>query len=557
MRCSTLIFTLFSFLYANSISSQCRIDDVLFDFQIQNSYRNHSPGNIGSLNWNSDYQGGDFIQQPRLKFNSALWIGGFTQDGNLKLAGNIHAGSNNHDYVAGPWTNDLENIEEICPFFNRSWIISGNEIRKMRDDFDNINLDIGKVPRDILEWPALGNPHFEGGEFITRDLAPFFDYDGDGLYNPLEGDYPIVMIENPDFMPLQFMFTVYHDNYVHTESFGDPVNIEIHQMDYLVGCIEEIEANTAVFTRAKLVYHGEENLRDVKIAIWEDTYFGCGSNDYIGCNPDENFTFVYDKNGTEVTSIFPCPFEGKAIYPRVFLNSNLESFITNTPINEIPLQSDGSADRKYNLMNGIWPDGTPLTDSGNGYNPGNTSVTKCIFPGVPTDSTQWSLQSLGLDKFDIHTVATIWDGDLVAGDEITLDFGDFVYTDANTNGLDGFNTLSSAVDNLRNQFQSFKDGSFACDEISSTIPIENHFPISIYPNPVTDVLHIELPTDYNTGRLIIYDNLGVRFLEKEYLNSSSQISIDMSSFPAGLYHLEYVVRNSKERNVYTTKVVRL
>jgi hypothetical protein len=559
MKYSTFIVALISILFTTEISSQCDLISFSEDREIFNSNRNHRHFAIGNLSWDQNFLGVESLNKPSLKFNSAFWIGGFTEDGALKLAANQYTGSNNFDYIAGPWLNEKSQLSESCPHFLRAWKVNGQKVRDMIEDFDNKNLNINNVPRDILEWPAIGNPHFEGSEFITRGLAPFFDYDGDGIYNPLEGDYPIVFEENPDFMPLQFMFTVYNDNFVHTETFADPVNIEIQQIDYLVDCTQDIEANTAVFTRAKFIYHGDSNLTATRIAIWEDADLGCHVNDIIGCFPEQNLTYTANLSGIENTS---CPsgavnIDGSTIFPRVLLNSDLESFITRRPVDG-PFQTTMSFEEYYNLMRGIWHDGTPLTNFGNGYNPGSDSITQYIFSGDPLDTSEWSMESQDwVNNIISSTVSTIYNGTLAPGQEITFDFADFVHNHGAPDGLDGFNTLQIAVDNLRDQFQSFKDGSFTCDEISSTTPIEKYFPISIYPNPVTDILHIELPTDSNTGRLIIYDNLGVRFLEKEYLNSSSQISIDMSSFPAGLYHLEYVVRNSKERNVYTTKVVRL
>jgi hypothetical protein len=539
------------------MSSQCGTITFPEDYDISNSNRFHSPGNLGSLSWFGRFLGEDSGNMPPLVLNSAFWIAGFGEDGELNLATNRYTGSKNFDFFAGPWSNDKSQLSESCGLFLRAWIVNGQKVREMIEDFDNMNLNINNIPRDILEWPAIGNPHFDGSEFITRDLAPFFDYDGDGLYNPLEGDYPIVLKENPDFMPLQFMFIVYHDNYIHTETFADPVNIEIHQMDYLVDCIEDIESNTAVFTRAKFVYHGEENLTDTRIAIWDDCNLGCGDNDYVGCFPEEDYTYYYNKDGAESLCSSGQDFiSGGAIFPRVFLNSNFESFITTSHVEETG--NNPNIDERYNLLNGLWRDGTPITDSGTGYNPGSTSTTKFLFSGLPTDTAQWSMQNLDFSNdYNARTVSTMWQGTLVPGQELTFDFADFVHNHADPDGLDGFNTLQTAVDNFKDQFRSFKDGSFTCDEISSITPIENHFPISIYPNPVTDVLHIELPTDSNTGRLIIYDNLGVRFFEQEYLNFGSQISIDMSSFPSGLYHLEYLPENGKERNVYIAKVVRI
>jgi hypothetical protein len=42
------------------------------------------------------------------------------------------------------------------------------------------------IPKFILEWPAHGNLANKEDYY----LAPFYDYNGDGNYNPYDGDYP-------------------------------------------------------------------------------------------------------------------------------------------------------------------------------------------------------------------------------------------------------------------------------------------------------------------------------------------------------------------------------
>jgi hypothetical protein len=58
--------------------------------------------------------------------------------------------------------------------------------------------------------------------------------------------------------------------------------------------------------------------------------------------------------------------------------------------------------------------------------------------------------------------------------------------------------------------------------------------ISAYPNPCTDVLHIDLPTD-QTYTISVYDVRGARVYSSEVSNTSSNVSIPMAAQPAGLY----------------------
>lgn len=60
-------------------------------------------------------------------------------------------------------------------------------------------------------------------------------------------------------------------------------------------------------------------------------------------------------------------------------------------------------------------------------------------------------------------------------------------------------------------------------------------PIMVYPNPVTDVLHVLLPPA--AQRLTVYDILGQVVVEQNVEANKSQVSIDLSDLPAGIYLL--------------------
>jgi hypothetical protein len=44
------------------------------------------------------------------------------------------------------------------------------------------------IPNSIAIWPGV----FPLGS--TTKLAPFFDNDNDGIYNPINGDYPLIKV---------------------------------------------------------------------------------------------------------------------------------------------------------------------------------------------------------------------------------------------------------------------------------------------------------------------------------------------------------------------------
>lgn len=56
--------------------------------------------------------------------------------------------------------------------------------------------------------------------------------------------------------------------------------------------------------------------------------------------------------------------------------------------------------------------------------------------------------------------------------------------------------------------------------------------IAIYPNPASDVLHIQMPTTSTLEKVIIYNNLGQKVME------SSALDFSVSSLPTGVHYLD-------------------
>ena len=79
--------------------------------------------------------------------------------------------------------------------------------------------------------------------------------------------------------------------------------------------------------------------------------------------------------------------------------------------------------------------------------------------------------------------------------------------------------------------------------------------LDIFPNPTTGPLNIELPEDQRAGQLQIIDNNGKQILREELDKRRDTYQIDLSSYPSGIYHVEYLPRDNKERLIYTGKVV--
>jgi hypothetical protein len=133
-------------------------------------------------------------------FTSALWLGGVDVNGQLKLAALRYR--EGQDYWTGPLTTtgDATVTPETCEEFDahfritkdevklfNEWFISGLEDQTNGTLTQNINFPDYVIPESILNWPAHGDISL-GQDYY---LAPFYDRDLDGEYDPInDGDYP-------------------------------------------------------------------------------------------------------------------------------------------------------------------------------------------------------------------------------------------------------------------------------------------------------------------------------------------------------------------------------
>jgi hypothetical protein len=65
--------------------------------------------------------------------------------------------------------------------YDKIWKVSYTDINNFITAFNSGSV---VATPDMLTWPAHGSGN------NSRNLAPFVDYNGDGIYNPNDGDYP-------------------------------------------------------------------------------------------------------------------------------------------------------------------------------------------------------------------------------------------------------------------------------------------------------------------------------------------------------------------------------
>ena len=264
-------------------------------------------------------------------FSTSLWIGGIDINNNLKLAAyrygqgpNTASAHTKNDFWPGPLTIDgTAAIDaEVCSHYDHLYPISREEVQEFlawfssKDEYPDY-----QIPPSILEWPAHGD-RAKGQAYF---LAPFFDEDGDGTYDPYNGDYPYYDLGNklcpsnlkpgerlarahlrngePDdtlgilvdqvIKGDQTMWSVYNDkgNY-HSETEGEPIGMEIRAQYFAFATNDEI--NDMTFYSYEIINRSTYKLTGTYFSQWVDPDLGYALDDYVGCDVKRGLGYCYN-----------------------------------------------------------------------------------------------------------------------------------------------------------------------------------------------------------------------------------------------------------------------
>jgi hypothetical protein len=271
-------------------------------------------------------------------FNFSMWIAGADVNGHFYLAAERYRMSG-QDFYSGPFS--IVTPPDFVKKWSRVWKLRRSEIEYHKSHWW-LN---GYTPIEaIATWPGNGNPQY--GQMDT--LAPYKDVDGNGLYNPMKGDYPVIRGD-------MAVFSIYNDyTGLHTETQGTPIHLEVHSMAYAFDCQEDSALWNTVFLHLDLYNRAPFNYLDCAVGFFIDGDLGSAWDDYVSTDVSRGSINFY--NGTD--------FDGTPAFPGYGQHPPAQSF---TLLAGPYMDPDGEDNPKYDSLSH-----EPCDLSINGFGFGNT-----------------------------------------------------------------------------------------------------------------------------------------------------------------------------------------
>ena len=321
-------------------------------------------------------------------YAGALWMGGTDPNNQLRIAALTFRSGN--DFWAGPLSVDgggsfdvsqgtldwgfADISPEVCMEYDNFYITERQEVELFNAWYEcsnDPNCDVSveypdyQIPSSILQWPGNFNIDLDYTQSYDFNLAPFYDRNSDGVYNPADGDYPWYDLTNQIDCRTSRRVTLYGDynmwwvfndkGNIHTETSGDPIGMEIKAQAFAFATNDEV--NSMTFYNYELINRSYYTLNNTYFSVWVDSDIGCSEDDYVGCDVQRGLSYQYNADANDDG----CQYAIQGYPPAVGVDFFEGPYQDNDGIDN-PLTSDVSSAKNLN--------GIPYKGLGIGYGDG-------------------------------------------------------------------------------------------------------------------------------------------------------------------------------------------
>jgi hypothetical protein len=551
-------------LVINNINAGVSADGMLF----ANFGQLPGQGTVGLNSAHFKYPAGS---STNTILNSVLWIGGITASDSLHFEGGCYRAGGS-DIQPGP-VSDVYDTH----FEHRYWKLW--KLNKTDIDFHRNNWSQpGYQPiADIASWP--GNGVESSGQ--AAQLAPYGDYNQDGKYDPMDGDYPLIRGD-------QSIYFIMNDDMIHNESFGNKLKVEIHGMVYGFDVPGDSMLSNTVFVHYDLINRSDKTYHDTYAGVFTDFDIGNPWDDYVGCDVTRASYYGFNGDNFDEDEDYNYSAEGYGEFPpaqsvTVLGGPFMDSDGTDNPSGGCHYSvngwnfGNGIADDErfgltdfvykyywdpeypyydweyFNSMKSTWEDGSRLQFGGNGrladpravgpdcmfMFPGDSDPlnwgTGCITPNAPynQDGFYWTDSNTN-QRGDRNGLGAMGPFTFKPGDVQEIDLA-YVVANGWNGPVSSVNKLMEYIDSLRYRV-SLGEIIVPNDKLGVNEIKDQYGQLKIFPNPASDQVHYTLNgNNEKIRKLTVYDVFG-RIVLSGIINNDDN-NFDISGLSSGFYVL--------------------
>lgn len=415
----------------------------------------------------------------------------------------VGPGYPNFEFGAGPIANDY-NLDTYLNTYDRIWYVYRTEVLSHILNWDQLGY---VVPLSISSWPGNGN--ILNGE--AQILAPFEDVNGNSIYEPELGEYPLIRGDQATFCILN------DENNSHLSSGLTPLKQEIHLMTYQYATSDCLSQTT--FLHFEIFNRSQEVYTDYTFGLLNDYDLGNFADDFVGSDSNLSLSYVYNGDSNDEDNGGTNGYgENPPAFGFMELNQNLSS--------NVPFDATNANTGSFNNMKGLKGDGTAVLDA-------SSAPTSFSFDNsADVNNTEKGLGNIPSDKrMVLGTTSSI----LNSGESICRDFA-MIYARADSyiTGLESVDLLKVNAATVQQYYDSFD---FSCNPMVGIQELTKSSNLEVYPNPAENVLMLLIDGDFDYSILSIEGKLILSGKAKD-----SKINVEVLN--SGMYYLE-VISNEK------------
>lgn len=538
---------------------------------------------------------GSFYRVPKQSglgtiFNLSLWFAGLDFINQVHLSGGTLI---NEEFQPGPVSSNYTGT--YAQTWNKVWKLTRTQVQYHNNHWNQP----GYVPIPaIAGWP--GNGDTLNGQLPI--LAPFKDLNNDGIYNPLQGDYPEIPGD-------QAIYFIYNDDQPPTIGLSSlNMKFEIRGMAYAFDCPMDSALMFTTFYHYDIINRSNFDYFSCAIGLYVDPDVGYSWDDYMGSDVARSSFYAYnglnyDGNAGNAGYGQNPPMQAFTVLGGPFLPSDSmdnPAYVPGTmnncgfPVNGInfgdnvidnerigltgfnklynsltgPMHDPTIAEEFMYYLNGQWLDGVHFSYGGSGHPAAGATGPDCNFlypydsdpcnwgtngiqpagfsTGAGGSGPYWTEGQAGNVPADTRGLGVIGPFSIARGQVQSLDLA-MIYgrNYADTNAFSSLSVTQERIDKIRGYFQQ---SSTPCGNWAVSLdpkPIKPEKTLRLYPNPARNTVNVECLNFGKNPEYTVFNLIGLE-VSRGILQDNSVNTLNISDLNSGVYFLRVQKKTVKK-----------